>query len=155
MRVMGRSISCHWVSANCCRSGARCSSSSRTRFVAQSAYDGVRHRSEPLEIHAVGDEEYRLEMVRELMALVGLDPRFLNRYPHSFSGGQRQRIGIARRWRFEPKLLICDEPVSALDVSVQAQILNCSRICKRSLGPYLLFSPTTSRWSTTWRTASR
>ena len=95
--------------------------------------------SEPLAIHNIGDDTYRAEMVKELVNLVGLDPRFLNRYPHSFSGGQRQRISIARSLALKPELLLCDEPVSALDVSVQAQILNLMKDLQQELGLTYLF----------------
>lgn len=95
--------------------------------------------SEPLTIHNVGDVAYRREVVIELMNLVGLDPRHLNRYPHSFSGGQRQRIGIARVLALQPELVICDEPVSALDVSVQAQVLNLLKDLKDQMGLTYLF----------------
>jgi peptide/nickel transport system ATP-binding protein len=94
---------------------------------------------EPLIIHKVGDAAYRLEMARELMQLVGLDDRHLSRYPHSFSGGQRQRIGIARALALKPELILCDEPVSALDVSVQAQILNLLKDLQTRLGLTYLF----------------
>ncbi|MCH7710340.1 MAG: ABC transporter ATP-binding protein [Proteobacteria bacterium] len=95
--------------------------------------------NEPLLIHGIGDSAIRTEMVKELLNLVGLDIWAFNRYPHSFSGGQRQRIGIARALALKPELLICDEPVSALDVSIQAQILNLLKDLKEELQVTYLF----------------
>ena len=110
--------------------------------------------AEPLIIHDMGDSEHRRELVKELMNLVGLDARYLKRYPHSFSGGQRQRIGIARALALRPDLLICDEPVSALDVSIQAQILNLLKDLKDKLGLTYLFISTIWPWSITSPTGS-
>ena len=94
---------------------------------------------EPLLIHGVGSARERADRVKDLINVVGLDVRHLRRYPHSFSGGQRQRIGIARALALEPELLICDEPVSALDVSIQAQVLNLLKDLQRKMGLTYIF----------------
>ena len=94
---------------------------------------------EPLDIHGIGSVDERNQKVARQMESVGLDPRFMSRYPHSFSGGQRQRIGIARALALSPDLMVCDEPVSALDVSVQAQVLNLLKDLQAERGLTYLF----------------
>lgn len=95
--------------------------------------------AEPLEVHRIGTRAEQRERVKELLNLVGLNPYFVNRYPHEFSGGQRQRIGIARALALNPEFIVCDEPISALDVSIQAQVVNLLEDLQEQFGLTYLF----------------
>ena len=116
------------------------------QFIFQDPYASLNPRmtigeivSEPMTIHGVGTKEERIERVRELLDVVGLNPEHINRYPHEFSGGQRQRVGIARALIMNPKLIIADECISALDVSIQAQVVNLMKDIQQETGTAYLF----------------
>lgn len=116
------------------------------QFIFQDPYASLNPRmtfgeimSEPLVIHGIGTRKERQDRCKEMLQIVGLSPEHIHRYPHEFSGGQRQRAGIARALMLRPKMIVCDEPVSALDVSIQAQIINLLEELQEEFGLTYLF----------------
>ena len=119
---------------------------SRMQMIFQDPYASLNPRmtvgsiiSAPLDVHTQMSRNEKREKVQELLQLVGLNPDFVNRYPHEFSGGQRQRIGIARALALNPELVVCDEPISSLDVSIQAQVVNLLEELQNRLGMTYIF----------------
>ena len=128
------------------KSGALRKMRRRMQIIFQDPYGSLDPRmtvgsiiSEPIETHHLAEGGAKKERVADLLRLVGLDPNYVNRYPHEFSGGQRQRIGVARALAVEPEFIVCDEPISALDVSIQAQVLNLLTDLRDRLGLTYLF----------------
>jgi oligopeptide transport system ATP-binding protein len=127
-------------------SGELRSTRQRMQIIFQDPYASLNPRmtvggivGEPLEVHRVARGKEKRERVQELLRLVGLNPYFVNRYPHEFSGGQRQRIGVARALALNPDLIVCDEPISSLDVSIQAQVVNLLEELQERMGLTYLF----------------
>jgi len=118
----------------------------RMQMIFQDPYASLNSRwtisriiGEPLRVHKLASGKEQIERIQELLRLVRLNPRFINRYPHEFSGGQRQRIGVARALASNPEFIVCDEPISALDVSIQAQVVNLLEELQEQFGLTYLF----------------